>query len=287
MRNHLSIVFVLIVLSIAGMAAELHPPVQVTAGVGFSMPGVAGAGQGTLYLVGPAHVSKRQVNPGADIHVDGDEVEQVGRYTVILCTDQCAASEFEVQPGSPNRLSLLVHPSRVPVSNSNAISAVAVVWDAYHNMVLSPETVKFTVNPAEHSPLSVARATSNGIAWIRLTSAAKSGPARFEASIGKLSETRVVQQVASDACNLRIRGSSSSEKIMVETDPVRDCSGNFVPDGTVVSFTSVDSAGKNTVDVPIKRGVAKVEMHAHGKARITAASGVVTGNELDLAGGGE
>ena len=43
-----------------------------------------------------------------------------------------------------------------------------------------------------------------------------------------------------------------------------------------------DSAGETTVDVPIKRGVAKVEMPAHGHARITAASGVVTGNELDL-----
>jgi hypothetical protein len=286
MRRALSSLLLWIAITIPALAAEVHPPAQVTAGVSFSMAS-SGTGQGTLYIVGPSHVSKRQVNPGADISVDGDEVEQAGRYTVILCTDQCAASEFEVQPGSPDRLSLLVHPSRVPVSNSNAISAVAVVWDAYHNLVLSPETVKFTVNPAEHAPLSVARTTSNGIAWIRLTSAAKSGPARFEASIGKLSEIRVVQQVASDACNLRIRGSSSSKKIMVETDPVRDCSGNFVPDGTVVSFTSVDSAGKNTADVPIKRGVAKVEMPANGKVRITAASGVVTGNELDLAGGGE
>ena len=97
----------------------------------------------------------------------------------------------------------------------------------------------------------------------------------------------MVQQVASDACNLRIRGVASSKKIIVQTDPVRDCSGNFVPDGTVVSFTMVDSAGKTTVDVPIKRGVAKVEMPASGRARVTAASGVVSGNELDLAGAGE
>jgi hypothetical protein len=286
MRRLLSSLLLWIAITIPALAAEVHPPAQVTAGVSFSMTS-SGAGQGTLYIVGPSHVSKRQVNLGADIAIDGDEVEQAGRYTVILCTEQCTDAKFDVHPGSPDRLSLLVHPSRVPVSNPSAISAVAVVWDAYHNLVLSPETVKFTVNPAEHAALSVARTTNNGIAWIRLTSAAKSGPARFEASIGKLSEIRVVQQVASDACNLRIRGSSSSKKIVVETDPVRDCSGNFVPDGTVVSFTSVDSAGKNTVDVPIKRGVAKVEMPAHGKARITAASGVVTGNELDLAGGGE
>ena len=284
MRTFFPSLLVWIVTTIAVFAAEVHPPSQISAGVSFSMPS-SGTGQGMLYLIGPAHLSKRQVNLGTDIEVDGDEVERAGRYTVILCTDQCSASEFHVHPAGPDRLSLLVHPSRVPVSNPNAISAVAVVWDVYHNLELSPETVKFTVNPDEHTSLSEARTTNNGIAWIRLTSAAKSGVVKLEASVGKVSEIRVVQQVASDACNLRIRASSASKKIMVETDPVRDCSGNFVPDGTVVSFTMTDSAGKTTVDVPIKRGVAKVEMPAHGRARITAASGVVTGNELDLGGG--
>jgi hypothetical protein len=70
----------------------------------------------------------------------------------------------------------------------------------------------------------------------------------------------------------------------VETDPVRDCSGNFVPDGTVVSFTKTDASGKTTVDAPIKRGVARVEMAVSGPARISVASGVVNGNELSLAG---
>ncbi len=286
MRLLVSTLLIWIAAVVPSLAAEVHPPSQVLAGTAFSMPS-SGAGQGTLYLIGPAHLSKRQVNLGTDIQVDGDEVEHAGRYTVILCTDQCSASEFYVHPAAPDRLSLLVHPSRVPVSNPNAISAVAVVWDVYHNLELSPETVKFTVNPDEHTSLSEARTTNNGIAWIRLTSAAKSGVVKLEASVGKVSETRVVQQVASDACNLRIHASAESKKLVVETDPVRDCSGNFVPDGTVVSFTMTDSAGETTVDVPIKRGIAKVEMPAHGRARITAASGVVTGNELNLAGGGE
>ncbi|MGH9511797.1 MAG: hypothetical protein ACRD2U_06635 [Terriglobales bacterium] len=267
-------------------AAEVHPPAQVTAGSSFSIES-SGAGQGTFYLVGPAHISKKQVNLGSDIAIDGEEVEHAGRYTAIVCPDQCSAADFYVRAAGPDRLSLLVHPSRVPVSDPNAISAVAVVWDVYHNLELSPGTVKFTVNPDEHTALSQARPMNYGIAWIRMTSARKSGTARLEASIGKLSEIRVVQQVASDACNLRIHGSSLSKKILVETDPVRDCSGNPVPDGTVVSFTMTDSAGKTTVDVPIKRGIAKVEMPARGRVRITAASGVVTGNELDLSSGGE
>jgi hypothetical protein len=46
----------------------------------------------------------------------------------------------------------------------------------------------------------------------------------------------------------------------------------------------MDSSGKTTVDVPIKRGIAKVQMPIEGRARITVASGVVTGNELEVAG---
>jgi hypothetical protein len=66
---------------------------------------------------------------------------------------------------------------------------------------------------------------------------------------------------------------------------VHDCSGNPVPDGTVVSFTESDDGGKTTVDVPVKRGVAKVEIPIVGQAKITVASGVVIGNELEVAGG--
>ena len=88
-----------------------------------------------------------------------------------------------------------------------------------------------------------------------------------------------MQQVASDACNLRIRANWLNRQLWVETDPVRDCSGNAVPDGTVVSFTKKDAAGTTTVDAPIKRGVAKVQMPVTGAARITVASGVATGNE--------
>src|SRR5262249_1766936 len=73
-------------------------------------------------------------------------------------------------------------------------------------------------------------------------------------------------------------------RLYVQTDPVRDCSGNPVPDGTVVSFTKMDSGGKTTVDVPVKRGVARVELPVKGNARVFAASGVVTGNELNGAG---
>ncbi len=170
------------------------------------------------------------------------------------------------------------------MATPNAISAVAFVFDKFHNLVLSPSNVEFKAIPQQGSALTHSQPTSNGVSWIRLTSAAKEGPAKIGASVANASELRVVRQVASDACNLRIKSEWVSGKLFVQTDPVRDCSGNNVPDGTVVSFTKTDAAGKTTVDAPIKRGTARVEMPVSGEARIDVASGVVTGNELNVGG---
>jgi hypothetical protein len=282
MRTWLTAVLVFFLLVALAQAAELRSPAQATAGTPFSIAS-SGAGEGTFYLIGPAQISKRKVN-GGEISVTGDEVEQAGTYTAILCADQCTSVHFYVRPAQASRLSLLVHPSRVPVAASNAISAVAFVFDRFHNLVLSPQKVDFKVVPPEGAAISQSKTTANGAAWIRLTPARKGGPAKVGASIGDVAELRVVQQVASDACNLRIKAIPGPKGISVETDPVRDCSGNFVPDGTVVSFTKTDSSGKTTVDAPIKRGVARVEMAVSGPARISVASGVVNGNELSLGG---
>jgi hypothetical protein len=89
-----------------------------------------------------------------------------------------------------------------------------------------------------------------------------------------------VQQVASDPCNLRIKGQRTAAGILVETEPVHDCAGNSVSDGTIVTFTATDASGKSTVDAPIKQGVARAQMTASAAAVISVASGVVMGNEL-------
>jgi hypothetical protein len=72
----------------------------------------------------------------------------------------------------------------------------------------------------------------------------------------------------------------SGQKIALETEPVRDCSGNAVPDGTVVTFTETYDGSEATVDVPLKRGVARTEMPAYKGAVISVATGVVMGNEI-------
>lgn len=119
---------------------------------------------------------------------------------------------------------------------------------------------------------------------MRMSSTTKGGPVKVTATVNSASEPRIIQQVASDACNLRIKATPSKHGYVIETDPVRDCSGNMVPDGTVVSFTKVDASGKSTVDAPIKKGVARTELPVAGKATVSVASGVVIGNEISLGG---
>ena len=266
-------------------ASEIHAPMQVTAGTGVTIR-TSGSGEATFYVVGPASVSKNKVQAGSDIQVDSDQVERAGRYVAILCaSDGCTATNFFVKPAAANKLSFLVHPSRIAVGSSGGISAVAIVDDSFRNIVLQPSPVTFSVMAKNEKTVSATRTSENGVAWVRLSSAKKDGPTRLSAAIGHADEIRVVQQVAADACNLRIKASRDKRGFLIETDPVHDCAGNSVPDGTVVSFTESDDAGKTTVDVPIKRGVAKVEMPIQGRAKITVASGVVTGNELEVAGG--
>lgn len=270
--------------AVAAFASEIHPPAQTTAGGPITIP-TSGSGDATFYLIGPANASKRQVQAGSEITVDADQLERAGRYVAILCaSDGCSSSSFYVNPAAANKLSLLVHPSRVPVGSPNGISTVTFVFDNFRNLVLKPEPIKFSVQPKGGNEVSADREAKDGVAWVRLTSAKKEGPTRLGAAIGHANEVRVVQQVAADACNLRIKASRVKNSYLIETDPVRDCSGNPVPDGTVVSFTMTDSVGKTTVDVPIKKGVAKIEMAIQGRGKVRVASGVVTGNELEVGG---
>lgn len=265
-------------------ASEIHPPAQVTAGKSITIR-TNGSGDATFYLIAPASVSKSKVQAGSDVSVDSDQLQNAGRYVAILCaSDGCTSADFFVNPAAANKLSFLVHPSRIPVGSANGISAVAFVLDNFKNLVLKPEPVTFSIIAKNQKPVSATRDSENGIAWVRLTSANKEGATKLGASIGHADEIRIVQQVAADACNLRIKSSRDKQNFVIETHPVHDCSGNPVPDGTVVSFTESDAAGKTTVDVPIKRGVAKVEMPIDGRARVTVASGVVTGNELEVGG---
>ncbi len=211
-------------------------PATVVAGSDFSIF-TPGSGKAAFYLVGPGHSSKQEIALGRDIHIKGDEATSAGRYLAVVCTQTCQSASFYVTPTDPAALTFLVHPSRVPVQEENAISGAVFPFDRFHNLVLSPVTVNFTL-------------TADGR--------------------------------ASSPCNLRIKAQRTKSNIVVETDPVRDCSGNMVPDGTIVTFTRTAVDGKSTVDVPIKQGVARAQMTPSAGAVISVASGVVMGNPISI-----
>ena len=110
------------------------------------------------------------------------------------------------------------------------------------------------------------------------------GFAKFEAQVAGVSSTRVVEQVPGTPCGLTMSARPAGNKIELQTNPLRDCSGNTlpaVPDGTVVTFYTENYGGTHsTVDVPLKQGIAQVDLPAHPGATITVASGVVLGNEI-------
>jgi hypothetical protein len=271
------------VLSGWARAADLHPPATVEAGQAFSIP-LPGSGQGTLYLVGPDHVGKRAVSLGSDLEIKSSEVRAAGRYQLILCDSACTSATFEVKAAQPAHLSFFLHPSRVPVSTPNSIDGTAFVFDQYFNLVLTPAAVDFQITPASGTGFSRRVSTRHGVAWMRTDSTQHEGRVQVSAALGSVEEARVVQQVAAEACTLRVKAVPSGNMVTLETDPVRDCSGNTLPDGTVISFTTVDREGKTTVDTPIKKGVARTRLSVHGRAQISVACGVVEGNEVGVNG---
>ena len=228
----------------------------------------------------PEPRAKSDVPLGEDIHLAAQELQTAGRYVAILCSDTCHSSAFYVSAGKPASLSFIVHPSRVPVALNNAVSGVAFPFDQYRNLVLTPVNVNFQLTAKDVSLFSRAVRTQNGIAWFRTTSGKSAGPVRVTAFLDDLTAQRALQQVASEPCNLRITGERTKTGITVQTEPVHDCAGNVLPDGTIVTFTATGRDGKDTVDAPIKQGIARAQMDSAGATTISAASGVVMGNEI-------
>src|SRR5579863_6697266 len=266
-------------------AAELQVPAVVEAGRSFSIS-VNGSGQGTFYLVGPDHVVKRTVSLGGDLQIQASDVRAAGRYQVIVCgaTALCNSAMFEVKAAQPAHLNFFLHPSRVPVSTRDSIDATAFVFDQYFNLVWTPAAVDFRITPASGATITRRGSTRNGVAWMRMDSTPHEGRVQVTAVMGDVEEARVIQQVAAEACGLRMRAVGSGNRVNIETDPVRDCNGNTLPDGTIVSFTKTDKMGKSTVDTPIKKGIARVQFSVHGRAQISVACGVALGNEVTLNG---
>lgn len=268
----------------------LNLPRTVEAGSAFSIP-TSGGGKAVLYIVGPGQVLKRNVQLGESVSFAAGDLHNAGRYVVALVGESSTEnSAFDVIASQPASLSFLAKPSRLPVDLHDGISGVAYVFDTFKNLVVAPTQVSFQLSGVAGAGQARTVSTRDGVAWTKLNSATKEGAAQFVARDGTISATRVIQQVPGDPCRLRMNARLSDPKqagqkqsgprLTLETEPVRDCGGNAVPDGTIVTFKETYKDGVATVDVPIKRGVARTDMPAYSGATISVATGVVMGNEI-------
>lgn len=260
-------------------AQDIRVPESAIAGEQASIL-ITGSGRGTFYLLGPGVSRKNDVALGEEVHLDPQDLQNAGNYGAIVCSDTCHSASFYVSAAKPVGFTFLVHPSRVPVARDDAVSGVAFPFDRYHNLALTPATVTFQLKSKDALLWSRAVGTQNGVAWFRTASGKSAVPVEVTASLDDLSVRRAVQQVASEPCNLRITGERTRTGIIVQTEPVHDCAGNVVSDGTIVTFTAVGPQGTGTVDAPVKQGIARAQIDAAGATLISVASGVVMGNEI-------
>ena len=267
--------------ALAGRAQDLRVPASVTAGEEATIS-TSGSGKATFYLLGPGVSRKSDVSLGEEIRIQGQDLRNAGDYLALVCSDSCHSGTFYVIAAKSAKLTFLVHPSRVPVGLTDAVSGVAFPFDQFNNLVLTPKTISFQLVAGDKPLFSRPVATQNGVAWFRTASGKSAGLLQVNASLDDLSAKRAVQQVASDPCNLRITGQRIPIGISVQTEPVHDCAGNVVPDGTIVTFSATEANGKSTVDAPIKQGVARAQIEASGTTVVSVASGVVMGNELRI-----
>jgi len=262
-------------------SGSLHLPGTVEAGSAFSIQST-GSGKAVLYIVGPGQVLKRNVQLGEPEVFAAGDLHNQGHYLAVLVSGSSTENgAFDVTAAhEPATLSFLAKPSRVAVDAHDGISGVVYVFDTFQNLVLAPTPVSFQLSGVGGAAQTRTVLTHNGVAWTKMNSAAKEGSGQFVARAGSATGTRVIQQVPGDPCALRMSAQPSGHRLAVQTDPVLDCSGNVVPDGTIVTFTETYQGGESTVDAPLKQGVARAEMPAYKGAKISVATGVVLGNEI-------
>jgi hypothetical protein len=256
-------------------------PKSIEAGSAFSIRS-SGQGEGILYIIGPSQVLRRNVQLGEEVYFPAGSIYNAGHYLVLAAgRSSTANSSFDVvSTKPPANLSFLAKPSRLPVGLHNGISGAVYVFDSYQNLITTPTPVLFELSSESTAAQTRSVTTRNGAAWITMDSSPKEGPAKFTVRANEISSTRIIEQVPGEPCGLRMSVRQSGQKLDLQTEPVRDCSGNAVPDGTIVTFTETYNGSQSTADVPLKHGIARVEMPAYDGAHISVASGVVMGNEI-------
>jgi hypothetical protein len=261
----------------AARAQSLTVPSQAQAGDPVT---ISIQSAGTLYVFGPGLRVKKEVKAGQEVTLSAEQAQFAGRYTALLCTSSCESAQFAVTPAQVGSLGFLVHPSRLPAGERDGISGVVLPFDKFGNLILEPVAVNLSGANGGATLLTQKATTRMGTAWFRLNSGTRTGTVQMTASVNNISVGRAVHLVSADPCRLHFNAQRTSHGVEVQTDPIHDCAGNPVTDGTIITFTAVDSKGKSSVDAPAKQGVARATLLLSGEADISVASGVVQGNEI-------
>jgi hypothetical protein len=259
----------------------LSVPRSIEAGSAFSIQN-AGSGEAALYIVGPGQVLKRTVQLGTSTYFPAGSICNAGHYAVILAQGNSTTNQaFDVTPiSAPANLSFFAKPSRLPVGLHDGITGAVYVFDVYHNLIAAPTPISFELSSPSGAMQKQQVNTRDGAAWTTMDSTSQQGSSKFVVQAGDVSSASIIRQVPGDPCDLKVSAQPAGQELDLQTAPVRDCSGNAVPDGTIVTFTETYPGGQSTVDVPLKRDIAEVKMPARDGATITVASGVVLGNQV-------
>jgi hypothetical protein len=256
-------------------------PKTVEAGNAFTIQSV-GSGKATLYIIGPGQVLKRDVQLGQPAFFPAGSLYNAGHYLTVLAAESSTQKgSFDVLYASrPVNMSFFAKPSRLPVGLHDGITGTVYVFDTYQNLIAASMPVSFELSTPSGNTQQRIVATHDGAAWTAMDSTTHQGVDKFVARIGDASSTRIIGQVPGDPCGLKMNARQSGQQVELTTDPVRDCSGNAIPDGTIVTFTETYNGTQSTIDEPLKHGIAQVTMLVHAGATISVASGVVMGNQI-------
>src|SRR4051794_18632201 len=250
---------------------SLTLPAKVEAGSAFSIPST-GSGKATLYIVGLGQVLKRDVALGQTTYFPQGALYSAGHYITVLSRESGApeSGSFDVVAAAkPADVTFLARPSRLAVGLHGGITGAAYVFDAYKNLITAPTKVSFELSSPKGANQTRTVETRYGAAWTEMDSTQQQGTDKFVARAGDVSSLRIIGQVPGDPCSLKMSAHPAGQQIQLQTDPVRDCSGTAVPDGTVGTFTESYPGGQSTVDVPRQRGVTQVKMPGPPGARLS------------------
>lgn len=279
-----------LLLSSAGLAlaqgSTMTAPKQVVAGQAFTIE-TSGSGLAVLYINGPGQSLRQPVQLGQPVSIPAGSLHNAGSYLVLLAASGTVdKATLDVTPETQvAQVSFLAKPSRLPVGLHGGITGAVYLFDSYQNLITRPQPVTFQLRGGSGGGPARTVTTRYGSAWTQMDSAAKEGTVQFLAQAGGVTSTRVIQEVPGDPCGLHVSARPApGDKIELQTDPLRDCTGNPVPDGTIVTFTEAYGPRQTTVDVPLKRGIAQTVLPAVPGAKISAAAGVVLGNEIRWGG---